>query len=556
MTVSCLRRLSVASCVLLTQVATAEPMRGPSIAATDPIAVRGGVLMVPLLAERAGTNWPSALELRADDGARIRGVVAWVYAQSPDRDPRWTADPRGLAVRAIQPDDDTAAGDGVPYLIAWLPADGDGALRLGRQRIEPRWVDPVSWSAPALSPLGQGRSAIRPDPQSPFEYWRWVQFAGRLAMLPPSVDGYGPVGAMVARHYADLWRIGLLRLGQADPEALHRCLNMLLRICYDGPEAFAAWVMDPAQIGGLLQMLHDRNRTGAQVARGADRWVERQGLLVMRIAPPSPDLVALSVANRAEVGIKARFQWLGSGEVAAAVTLPPGVLRHVNMPRPPASRRPGGVDLAQASPDVQVLLVEAGGRLQRTAFPTGPLSAKPPGVGFVLRPPLTLFEVQTGWSRVLRGRRPTFLQLRRRQGRWEVFLECRRPGRPRATDLRGLRDMWETRGHEAITLLFGGEPASAVITVPENGDYRLFRGSGGRTLEVHRQSYADRWYCRVVVPDHWLGGEDGSALLGAIRTHGGDIAIETGPFASLPWRPAPGRALVDLQTWSGGLKAP
>ena len=57
--------------------------------------------------------------------AKIPGVVAWVYAQSPDRDPAWTADPRGLAVRVIQPDDDSAQGDGVPYLIAWLPADGD-----------------------------------------------------------------------------------------------------------------------------------------------------------------------------------------------------------------------------------------------------------------------------------------------------------------------------------------------------------------------------------------------------------------------------------------------
>ncbi len=185
MTVSCLRRLFVASCVLLTQVAAAEPMRGPSIAATDPIAVRGGVLMVPLLAERAGTGWPRVLELRADDGARIQGVVAWVYARLPDRDPAWTADPRGLAVRAIQPDDDTAAGDGAPYLIAWLPTDGDGTLRVGGQRIEPRWMDPVSWSAPALPPLGQGRSAVRPDPQSPFEYWRWVQYAGRMDMKPP-----------------------------------------------------------------------------------------------------------------------------------------------------------------------------------------------------------------------------------------------------------------------------------------------------------------------------------------------------------------------------------
>ena len=76
MTVSCLRRLFVVFCVFLTQGAAAKPMRGPSIAATDPIAVRGGVLMVPLLAERAGTDWPASLELRAQDGERIQGIVA------------------------------------------------------------------------------------------------------------------------------------------------------------------------------------------------------------------------------------------------------------------------------------------------------------------------------------------------------------------------------------------------------------------------------------------------------------------------------------------------
>jgi hypothetical protein len=369
-------------------------------------------------------------------------------------------------------------------------------------------------------------------------------------MKPPPADGYGRIGSMVAWHYADLWRIGLLRLGHADPEVLHRCLNMLLRICYDGPEPFAAWVMDPAEIGGLLQVLLDTGRSDAQVASEANLWVERQGLLVMRVAPPSPDLVALSVANRGRVALKVRCQWLGSGDVAAERALPPGVLRHLQMPRPEPARRPGGVDLSRAPRDVQVLLIEAGGRLQRMTFPTGPMPARPPGVGFALRPPLTLFEVQAGWSRVQEGRRPTYMQVRRRHDRWEVFLECRRSGQlRRAADLRSVRDVWETRGTEAVTLLFGGDPASAVLTVPESGDYRLFRGAGGSKLEVHRQSYADRWYCRVVVPDHWLQSAEGAGLVGAMRTHGGDTALETGPFASLPWRPSPGRAVIDLDAW-------
>ena len=105
------------------------------------------------------------------------------------------------------------------------------------------------------------------------------------------------------------------------------------------------------------------------------------------------------------------------------------------------------------------------------------------------------------------------------------------------------------RGHEAITLLLGGAPASVVLAVPETGDYRLFRGSDDGTLEVHRQSYADRWYCRIVVPDRWLGTDAGELLIGAIRTHDDSDLMETGPFASLPWRPDPGRAVFDLGAW-------
>ena len=87
------------------------------------------------------------------------------------------------------------------------------------------------------------------------------------------------------------------------------------------------------------------------------------------------------------------------------------------------------------------------------------------------------------------------------------------------------------------------------MSVPEIGDHRLFRGSGDAALEVHRRSYADRWYCRVVVPDHWLRTDTSGALVGAMRTHGDNNALETGPFASLPWRLQPGRAVIDLAAW-------
>jgi hypothetical protein len=369
-------------------------------------------------------------------------------------------------------------------------------------------------------------------------------------MKPPPVEAYGEVASLVARHYSTLWRIGLQRLGRADAEALYRCLNLLVRICYDGRQAFAAWIIDPAEIGSLLQILLDGRRSDREIVDAVHLWADRQGPLTVRIAPDDPQQIALGIANRGRLVVDARAQWVGSSEVAAAVKLPPGVLRRVAMPRPVAGEASSPVDHTQPGATVQVLLIEVEGVLRRMAFPTGPLPARPPGVGFALHPPLTLAQVQSGWQGVTDARRATYLQLRRRRDRWEVFVECGRPDRfPRVTDLAGLRDAAETRGREAVTLFFGGEPASVILSVPETGDYRLLRGSGDATLEVHRRSYADRWYCRVVVPDHWLRTVTSGALVGAMRTHGGDNAMETGPFASLPWRVEPGRAVIDLTAW-------
>ena len=540
-------RLAAASWLIGATAAEAagEPMHGPRWAVAEPIAVRGGVLMVPLVADRPGNGWPRTLELTGQDGRELSGLVAWVHPSLPEGNARWTQDPRGLAVRRIEPGDDTSVpGTGRPYLLVSLPRDGDGAMTFRGQRMQPRWLDRVNTAPRDMEVLELTDSLTRPDPRSAFEHWRWVQLAGRMEMTPPAVEAYGKVPSLVARHYSDLWRFGLVRLGRADAEALHRCLNLLVRICYDGPRAFATWVIDPAEIGSLLKILLDADRSDREIVEAVDLWVDRQGPLIVRIAPRDPEQVVVGIANRSRLVIDARAQWLGSGEVAAAVTLPPGVLRRVTMPRPVVGAGSGSVDLAHAARTVQVLLIEVEGLLQRMAFPTGPLPARPPGVGFALHPPLTLAEVQSGRQRVNDARRATYFQLRRRRDRWEVFLDCGRPGRfPRATDLTELRDAAETRGREAVTLFFGGAPPSVVLTVPETGDYRLFRGSGAATLEVHRRSYADYWYCRVVVPDHWLRTDARYTLVGAMRTHGDDNALETGPFASLPWRlpsrPAP-----------------
>src|SRR5690554_3957713 len=86
----------------------AETVRGVHAAIETPIAPRGGVLFVPLTAQRHGDRWPASLQLRLASGQMIDAVVAWVHAMPAAVDREWTADPYGVAIRSIQPDDDSS----------------------------------------------------------------------------------------------------------------------------------------------------------------------------------------------------------------------------------------------------------------------------------------------------------------------------------------------------------------------------------------------------------------------------------------------------------------
>ena len=45
---------------------------------SSPVTPRGGVLMVPLLAETTSNNWPSTLGVILDDGTVIEGHIGWI----------------------------------------------------------------------------------------------------------------------------------------------------------------------------------------------------------------------------------------------------------------------------------------------------------------------------------------------------------------------------------------------------------------------------------------------------------------------------------------------
>ena len=550
-------------------VAGAEAVRGVHSLVTAPIAVRGGVLMVPLGADRAGDNWPQTLTLRLAHGGRIEGVVAWVHPAPPTISRHWTDDPRGLAVRRIELTDDTSAdGAGAPYLLARLPPDGDGRLHLGRQTLRPQWHDlpgrtgPPAGQAPNAATLQFLQEPDRPDPRSPFEYWRWVLLAQRLGMNPPSPHAYGDVASLVAEHYAGLWRVGFTRLAALSPGVAAQCTDLLTQTCLDQQQSFAAWVADPVVVGSLLAHLLDFNRPDRAVMEAALAWADARQLLLLWPEPATYDQVTLAIANPTYRQIVAKFSWLDADDIPVAVQLEPGVLTRVSIDRPTTAPGPAaGERLKHAGTVRQVLLVESAGQRQGVSFDRDVLTAVPPGVFLApLSPPLTLWGVQSRRRQPVAAARSTMSHLRKLNRRWEVFLECLRPAQSahaaQQGDLFARGSFRDTRGIEAVTLLLGPESSaggpSIVLTVPESSRHRLFRGSDDGTLEIHRRSLPDRWFCRIVLPDRWLAGmsQGGPTLIGLVRTHGDGDAAETVRNATVPWRPLdPGRAAIDLTAW-------
>lgn len=545
---------------------SADSVRGIRSAVMEPIAIRGGVLMVPLTAQRPGDGWPERLTLILADRRRVAGAVVWVHLIPVPMRRHWTEDPRRLGVRRIEPTDDTSIGEaGAPYLLARLPSDGREAVFLRGQMLRPQWHDPpvltglMGASSARRGALGLADAADRPDPRSPFEYWRWVLLAHRLELSAPSPLEYGEIGSMVAQHYADLWRLALSRLGSISPGVAAACRDLLTQTCRDHDQSFAVWVADPAELNSLLWLLLDVRRSDRQVMQSALAWADATDLRLVWPQSADRDRVTVAIANPTFEPVVARFTWMAADQPPVATRLEPAVLTRVQVDRPiaPPTEPTRRTRLNTPESTHETLLVEIDGRAIEVTSRRDALIARPPGVRFApLRAPLTLAEAQAHLQFAVGPDRSTIVQLRRLNRRWEIFFECRRPIPPASeADLAAMVDFRDAQGIEAVTLLIGPETSdegpTVVLTVPELGWRRLFVGSNDGTLQIHRRSYADRWYCRLVLPERWLAGRSlGRVELGFVRTHGDSDAVEAGPNTTVPWQLDPGRVAVDISSWT------
>ena len=480
--------------------AQAQAVRDIRSDITAPVAPRGGVLMLPLGAQRHGDRWPQTLTLRLSDGREIEGLVAFVHARPRSSAPDWTDDPRQLSVRPIDRDDDTAApGRGAAVLVARLPADGAGEMWLAHQRLRPIWKDlPVSPRSHDTDPLPMRAGLDRPDPKSPFEYWRWVLLADRLGFTPPPPGTHGDLPSMVAEHFANLWQIGLARLARLDPSTAHRCLDLLTQTCLDGRQQFASWVAAPTETGSLLAALLDFGRRDDQAMAAAKSWAAAREALLIWPEAKYGDEVRLAAVNLTAEPVVARFTWVAADDIPIAIPIEPNILRRLHIDRPPLPQ-PRAIGLPRPEePLQQTLHVEAAGRVYRLSFGRRVVVAQPPGVslGPLLRAP-TLLEAQQQRPPTVAITRATAVQVRRLNGRWEVFFDCRRPGDPGSEAgrsggaLSALADYRQVRGVEAVTVLIGPEANAGGPSVAFTVSTAFRAGSATRASSQRPRS--SRW---------------------------------------------------------------
>jgi hypothetical protein len=529
-------------------------------------------MMLPLIPVRPQDAWPTHVTVTLEDGRELRGVVALFENAPPtNQPPVWTARPRPLRVRGVAGPTDASAVSA--SLLLRLPIDGNGTMRIGKQTLSPTWIDvPRRVDPDALVPdpslvLERVADPSRPDPDDPLAYWRWVILADRLDLVPPDAAWYGEPGGLVAEHYAAVWMIALRRLAERSRGLALDCRDLLTHTSTDRLQVFATWVTDPAQLGALLGVLLDFRRSDKLMLESARSWLVRQEQLLTWIESSDGDDVRLAVLNRSPRSRFVKFSWPGPDDIPLGLQITPGVLTRVHVERPPL---PGSIVPGlppPPAPSRQRLHIEYERHTRSVLFRRRVTPARPPGVFVnVIRPPLTLTEVEAEIQWPVPRARATSAQVRRRNRRWEIFFEVRRPPRVDGDDgetadpsvagaeaLRSVSSHRDVRGLEAVTLLVGpDEPGGsvAVITVPEVGPWRLFRGTDDGTLSVHRRSYRDVWYARIVLPDRWLNLlERKPTLFGFLRAHGDSMQVESAPAAMTPWRMEPSRVAIDLTAW-------
>ncbi|HWB20366.1 MAG TPA: hypothetical protein VG711_08715, partial [Phycisphaerales bacterium] len=486
----------------------AADVKGIQPAVTEVIAVQGGVLVVPLRAQRSGANWPTAPVAKCADGLELHGIMVLIQHEDQRRAAdvlnHWTQDARSLTVRAMTASDESGgvgAGNGLgPCAVFDLPQDVKGDVQLfgGTVRISFLPDGPNTHvetdaeihdvnveagdtkndvnnnarnNAAATDEAGlaaRPQPSMRiwqndlPDPESPFEFWRWQLVRGDADWMSGAQDEAIDGGSaddvarrLIAEHAAGLWRAGFARLEKADPGTAKRCKELLSCHSLVGHDELATWIMDPVQTGALLRVMVNSRIDERKMIVDVKQWIQAQQDVLAWIDRVLPDGVTVNVAVRGQGEREVDLQWEDDpdGTYARKVTVDGRAAAQVTM-LVPFSHDAAGESTGERETDNltearrraerdaaalgRILLVKTGtgdnAAVMRIPVATDAGIVKPPGV-FVgpFAPAPNLAEAARGEIHSISSDRTTTANIRRVNGRWEVFFECRRPIAPSAS---------------------------------------------------------------------------------------------------------------------------
>ena len=460
-------------------------------------AVRGADLLVPLRPADPQTRVPDRLVVEIDGVETSADVV--VLAPTAQTGFRWATPSRpldawtpsswsrpllGVAVLAVVP---------IP-----LGVEEGGAIEIEGTRWTPRWLPPLpDWDERLRVVEALGIDAD-PTMDDPMEWFRWVIRADLSARRPPPCGMASPLERRVALAVADEWRAGLRRVAGFSPSISRTIAERLVATVEDatrasGEREVAMWPTDARELASLRTLLLDPSRTDEEASLAGLTWFEVRSPFVAWVVDSSGDAVTVRFGNPTveEVIVFASFTGSTSPE---ALILPAGSLTtHVIDRRGPTP------------PEAELVLVAEG---VETRLDVGPrvVRAEPPGASFgpmVLG--RTLASVNGDFVEMPDLSAQTAGILRRRFGRWEIFVEARGPR---------FGDPAEDRVYVQVGPT---DRPVVVLEIARDGRWRIDSGPMVETLELEVVDHEDRWRFSVGLPESWLVDAINRSNVGGVR---------------------------------------
>jgi hypothetical protein len=502
--------------------------------ASEPrIAIKGSDLVLPLVSRTLGAAWPKTVSVRVGN-QRLRAAIVWLVPNWP-RPLKWVSSdgPVAVTTEAIAPNQ---LLPGAPMLLVPIPWDASGTLAAFGGEWEVEWLD----SLPPLKgePLQAGINDHSPALDDPFEYFRWVLEAERRGQTPPPFQGT-PHARRLAESHALRWRVALARTARASRGIADELRDRLLATATDDTrpnddQRVAGWITAPRGLILLQSMLLQPSAINAKdVARAGLAWVEARPPFSAWYESVAGDQVVLAILNPSPAEVLIEAQWQGEDAPSGLLCPEHSISRHV-LDRPSAA-------LAAPSSSNEFLLLAAprGGPIRLDAG-AGSMPVRPPGalIGPMLLP-LTLAAANGGYRDSPPIDESTLAILRRRFGRWEVFVECRR------------RNLDEV---DRFLLQIGeSKRLIALLEVSSKGVWRVRRGGEVPSLGVDVESFADRWRCRILLPEAWLveaiEADSGGLIRLGIRRDGPGARRQFAGLTPPAWNSEISELGFDLGTW-------